>query len=55
MTGSNVREVEKSSDLVISVPSSDTPLIQQVHITLAHIICGLVEHEMFKVDATVCA
>jgi D-sedoheptulose 7-phosphate isomerase len=28
-------------------PSRQTPLIQQVHITAAHIICGLVEAEMF--------
>lgn len=53
MTGSHTQEVDGLSDLVINVPSTDTPLIQQVHITLAHVICGLVEHELFKLDAKV--
>jgi D-sedoheptulose 7-phosphate isomerase len=28
-------------------PSEETALIQQVHITAAHAICGLVERELF--------
>jgi len=31
------------SDIIISVPSSETPYIQEAHITVAHIICNLVE------------
>ena len=34
-------------DLVLAVPSEETALIQQVHITVAHAICGLVERELF--------
>jgi D-sedoheptulose 7-phosphate isomerase len=37
-------------DIVMSAPSESTPLIQQVHITAAHIICGEVERELFKPD-----
>jgi len=34
-------------DLVLGVPSEETALIQQVHITTAHAICHLVERELF--------
>jgi D-sedoheptulose 7-phosphate isomerase len=34
-------------DLCLHVPSDSTPLIQQVHIVAAHLICGLVEQAMF--------
>jgi len=35
--------LSESSDIIISVPSSDTPYIQEAHITIGHIICNLVE------------
>lgn len=31
----------------LSVPTPETPLIQQIHIVAAHAICGLVEHNLF--------
>jgi D-sedoheptulose 7-phosphate isomerase len=34
-------------DLMLGVPSKETALIQQMHITAAHTICGLVERELF--------
>ena len=34
-------------DLVLAVPSDETALIQQIHITAAHAICQLVERELF--------
>jgi D-sedoheptulose 7-phosphate isomerase len=34
-------------DIPIVVPSEDTQRIQEGHITAAHIICGIVENEMF--------
>jgi D-sedoheptulose 7-phosphate isomerase len=34
-------------DLVLAVPSDETALIQQIHITAAHAICHLVERELF--------
>lgn len=34
-------------DLMVAAPSRSTPMIQQVHITAAHAICGLVELAMF--------
>ncbi len=34
-------------DLVIKVPSTCTPRIQECHIMIGHIICGIVENEIF--------
>jgi D-sedoheptulose 7-phosphate isomerase len=34
-------------DLVLAAPSDETALIQQVHITAAHAICGMVERDLF--------
>ena len=34
-------------DHILLAPSTWTPVIQQVHITAAHIICALVERAMF--------
>lgn len=35
------------ADYVLSLPSRDTPRIQEVHITAGHIICRLVEEALF--------
>ncbi|MDR2868223.1 MAG: D-sedoheptulose 7-phosphate isomerase [Bacteroidales bacterium] len=35
------------ADMLLNVPSSDTPRIQEVHILLGHIICQGVEETMF--------
>jgi D-sedoheptulose 7-phosphate isomerase len=34
-------------DLCLRAPAEATQLIQQIHITAAHIICGLVEERLF--------
>lgn len=34
-------------DIPIIVPSDDTQRVQEAHITIAHIICGILENEMF--------
>jgi D-sedoheptulose 7-phosphate isomerase len=34
-------------DIPIVIPSNDTQRIQEGHITVAHIICGILENEMF--------
>lgn len=34
-------------DLVLAVPADEVALIQQIHITAAHAICGLVERALF--------
>ena len=36
------------ADYVLSIPSKDTPRIQEAHITAGHIICYLVEEALFE-------
>ncbi len=36
------------ADMVISVPSEDTPRIQEMHILIGHILCEMVEKEMMQ-------
>jgi|SRR5665811_263689 len=36
-----------TADISLVVPSNDVPRIQEAHITVGHIICHLVEEEMF--------
>jgi D-sedoheptulose 7-phosphate isomerase len=47
-SGAQRTEMWDHCDMVVSVPSTSTPLIQQLHITAAHIICGAVERELFS-------
>jgi len=46
LTGRGGR-LKELADSVISVPSVDTPRIQEAHITAGHIICYLVEQALF--------
>ena len=46
-TGSGNEVTQKSCDLLLSVPSEDTALIQQIHMTAAHAICEQVEAVLF--------
>lgn len=41
-------ELAKLADISFIVPSAITARIQEAHITIGHIICELVEEEMFK-------
>ncbi len=34
-------------DVLLAAPSRKTPVIQQIHITAAHIVCALVERDIF--------
>jgi len=40
-------KIHEMSDVVLSVPSSHTPRIQECHGLIMHIICGLCEEELF--------
>lgn len=42
-TGQDKSKIEKSVECCVSVPSKSTPRIQELHVTLAHIVCELVE------------
>ena len=41
-------EMDKYCDYIIHVPSLSTPTIQESHIMIGHIICGLVEEAIFS-------
>ena len=47
MTGNDGGKMAHLSDLLINVPSTDTPRIQEAHIMIGHIVCELVEKELF--------
>ncbi len=47
-TGASGGKMKDISDLLINVPSTDTPRIQESHILLGHIICQLVEEQYFN-------
>lgn len=48
MVGNHVPlDVENFSDYVIAVPSSVTPRIQEAHIFIGHLICQMVEWDLF--------
>jgi len=40
--------MKEVTDLPIIVPSYNTPKIQEAHITIIHIICDLIEHNLFR-------
>jgi|TARA_B110000902_G_C14102266_1_gene511122 D-sedoheptulose 7-phosphate isomerase len=47
-SGEKIGEMDKFCDINIKVPSTITPRIQEAHITIGHIICGLTESELFN-------
>lgn len=46
-TGNKGGKMKEISDYLINVPSNDTPRIQESHILVGHIICELVETNIF--------
>ena len=47
-TGTGGAAMKSLCDLMLIAPSPETALIQQIHITAAHAICGVVERDLFK-------
>lgn len=48
LVGSDKSKVTRVVDCCISVPSKSTPRIQELHITIAHIICELIDEAFSK-------
>ncbi len=46
-TGNREGPMPGLCDAVLAVPSNHTPIIQQLHITAGHVVCGLVERALF--------
>lgn len=47
LTGKSGGQLGPSCDVLLNVPSTDTPRIQEAHILIGHILCEIVEREMF--------
>jgi D-sedoheptulose 7-phosphate isomerase len=47
MTGNSGGKMKDMGDYLINVPSTDTPRIQEAHIMIGHILCQLVEENLF--------
>ena len=50
MTVESGGKMKELADILLNVPSTDTPRIQECHIMIGHIICEIVEKEMFPRD-----
>jgi D-sedoheptulose 7-phosphate isomerase len=48
LTGKSGGKMKIKCDILINVPSNDTPRIQESHILIGHIICEKVENNLFK-------
>lgn len=51
MTGNRGGSMHELCDYLLTVSNSDTPKIQEGHLVLGHILCGLVESAMFKAQS----
>jgi D-sedoheptulose 7-phosphate isomerase len=45
-TGAKGGDMVSHCDFMLHAPSDKTPVIQQIHITAAHVICGLIERSI---------
>lgn len=48
LTGNRGGPMQELCDHLLEVPSADTPKIQEGHLVLGHILCGLIENALFK-------
>ena len=52
-TGETGGKMKEQADYLFNVPSNDTPRIQETHILIGHIICQLVEEELFSTETII--
>lgn len=50
LTGESGGKLKELADFLINIPSCDTPRIQESHILVGHIICEMVEKNLFGSD-----
>jgi D-sedoheptulose 7-phosphate isomerase len=48
MTGNRKARITQAVDHCVEIPSPSTPKIQEGHIVVGHIICGMIEERMFQ-------
>ncbi len=47
ITGASGGSMKDLCDICIMVPSEETPRVQEAHILIGHIMCSIVEEELF--------
>jgi D-sedoheptulose 7-phosphate isomerase len=47
LTGAGGGEMARLAEVTVAVPSSDTPHVQELHLAILHILCRVVENELF--------
>lgn len=52
LTGKTGGKLKQESDVLLNMPSTVTPRIQEAHILVGHIICELVEENLFPENST---
>lgn len=50
LTGNRGGPMLELCDYILEIPSSGTPKIQEGHLVLGHILCGLIEKAIFEVN-----
>lgn len=48
LTGTNGGKLAAYSDILLNMPSDDTPRIQEMHILIGHIFCEFIEEKYFR-------
>jgi len=48
LTGNHGGPMRELCDVLLEVPSGDTPKIQEGHLVLGHLLCGLIEEALFQ-------
>jgi D-sedoheptulose 7-phosphate isomerase len=52
LTGDNAGSIAGASDVALMVPDKDTARIQEIHLIALHLICQMVEEDMFSSSTT---
>lgn len=47
LTGESGGKLKEMADFTLNVPSANTPRIQEMHILIIHILCGLIEKRLY--------
>ncbi|MBI5871937.1 SIS domain-containing protein [archaeon] len=48
LAGANKGKIEEYCNIIINAPSANTPIIQECHILILHLIVGIIENELFN-------
>jgi D-sedoheptulose 7-phosphate isomerase len=51
-TGQNGGELVKHADLSLQIPSQETPIVQEMHLAVGHVLCDLIELALINAPDT---